>query len=269
MQLLHPEEPETQSQDALPVSEEVGTVEPEGNEGLPGMAKGLARGHKARIRAQKAEIRGLRISKNKYARKYEVAKKRIAGLEDKVMKASRVHQQNLERQDKHIQAIEDELARAQELLSARTKELSGAQSFLSTTDRLPEAEVLGIVRDLNENIFQVATNLAEQWEKLALSLSARLSITPENSLDDFSRFYGPTLIRRSFQWDPTAVTYLVQSCLCYFVMDITSSWRCRDHGEELKILASVYERLFTSGKYPSQATSEIRLTLARGASNLS
>jgi hypothetical protein len=165
--------------------------------------------------------------------------------------------------------VEDELARAKELLSARTKELSGAQSFLSTTDRLSEAEVLGIVRDLNENVFQVAANLTEEWEKLALAGSTRFTIH-EKSFVHFLQFYGPTLVDRAYQWDPAAVTYLVQSCLCYFAMEITSSWRRGHDVGELKILGSVYERLSASGKYSSHAAaSEIQLTYARGASNLS
>lgn len=273
MQLPHSDKLVTRSQGPLPVSENGRASEPEESDGQQKTAESLVGRHEAKIHAQKAKIHVLRTSKEKYARKYEAAKKRIAGLEDTVRKASRIHQQNLERQDKHIQAIEDELALAQDLLSARTKELSGAQSFLSTTDRLSEAEVLCIVRDLNENIFQVTTNLAEEWEKLALSLPARLSITPENSLDNFSRFYGSTLIYRSFQWDPTAVTYLIQSCLCYFATEMTSSWRrSRNDGEELKILASVYEHLSAFGEHLSRAASGMRrltVTHARGASNIS
>ena len=44
------------------------------------------------------------------------------------------------------------------LLATRSAEPSGAQAPLSTTDRLSEVEVLSIVHDLNENIFQVTVN---------------------------------------------------------------------------------------------------------------
>jgi hypothetical protein len=67
---------------------------------------------------------------------------------------------------RRIQGLEERLKETEELLATRSAELSGAQTFLSTTDRLSEVEVLSIVRDLNENIFQVAVNLTEEWEKL-------------------------------------------------------------------------------------------------------
>ena len=66
----------------------------------------------------------------------------------------------------HARAMEQRLEEIDELSATRSAELSRAQTFLSTTDRLSEVEVLGIVQDLNENIYQVAVNWTDEWEKL-------------------------------------------------------------------------------------------------------
>ena len=221
---------------------------------------------KTRIDAQTAEIVRLRSSKEKYAKRYKETKERIMKLDHEIRDVSKEHEGALRRRDQRIREIADELARTKELLAARTTELSGAQSFLSTTDRLSEAEVLGIVRDLNENIFQVAANLTEEWEKLRSSQDRLFRLRKED-IDGLSEFYGPALVCHVLEQDPAAVTFLVQSCLCGLVARIASSWRLDDY-EELKVLGSVYRSLCASGGYTSSIASEIRLTHIRGTSNL-
>ena len=208
---------------------------------------------KAKISAQKAEILKLRTWKEKYTKKYAGAKERTAKLEHQIRKASEAHQETLEKRDQQIRAVADRLTRAEELLALRSAELSVAQSFLSTTDSLSEAEVLGIVRDLNENIFQVAANLTEEWEKLGSSRTGRFSVT-EHDVDALSLIYGPALIQSALKGDPTAVTFLVQSCLCHLATQIASSWR---HDQKLTMLESVHKRLSASSEYTSHATSGI------------
>lgn len=252
MQLPHSDELVTRSQGPLSASENGKTSESETSEELQTTAENPVGRHETRFNAQKAKIHVLKTSKEKYARKYEAAKKRIVRLESEMGRSSRVHQEDLEKRDEHIRVMEDELERTNELLSERTKELSGAQSFLSTTDRLSEAEVLGIVRDLNQNIFQAAANLSEEWEKLASTQSARV-IMSDKTLEDFSQFYGPIPIYRASQWDPVAVTFLVQVCLCHLSAQITTSWRCKRDGDQLGILSSIYKHLSAFGKYTSPA----------------
>ena len=246
MQLPHSKESETRSQETLPFSEDSGTSESEESEGLRRTAEEVVGRQMAKIDAQEAEIRELRASKESYVSKYEAAKERIAILEDEGRNSSRAYQEHLGERDQRIKAMEDELARAKDLLSARTKELSGAQSFLSTTDRLSEAEALRIVRNLNETIFQAAANLAEELERLASTvLSTRVTVSSK-TLGEISEFYGRTLIHGAFNLDSVAMTYLVQSCLCCLAAKVASSWR--HSGGEFRVLASVYERLSASGK---------------------
>ena len=71
------------------------------------------------------------------------------------------------------------LKQTEELLETRSAELSGAHTFLSTEGCLSKMEVLNTVRDLSENIYQVAVRLAEEWEKLDPSqVTSRMDVDP-------------------------------------------------------------------------------------------
>lgn len=206
--------------------------------------------HRATIDAQRAEIVQLKIWKEKYTKKYKAAEEQIAELEDKIEDDSKSHREVLKKRDQRIRAMEDELAQTKGLLAARSTELSRAQSFLSTADRLSEAEVLGIVRDLNENVFQVAAKLAEEWEKSRAELRFTKCNMPKETVDAMSRSYGHTLIRHVVSRDPAAVAFLIQSCLCSLATELTSSWR-HDNCEEPMALGTVYQQLLASGGYTS------------------
>ena len=222
---------------------------------------------KSTIDIQRAEIFQLKSWKERYTRKYQTVKTQNAAMEDKIEDISKTHRDTLKQRDQRIRAVEDELARTKdelsrtkdelartkdglartkELLAARSIELSGAQSFLSTKDRLSEAEVLGIVRDLNENIFQLAAKLTEEWEKYKSKAYGKIRI-PKDSVKAFSQLYGAALIVHALDRDPTAVTFLLQSCLCLSVTQISSSWR-RDSYEDMETLESIYQNLSASGR---------------------
>ena len=90
---------------------------------------------------------------------------RIAKLESNVRKVRGDYDGAM----KQNRAITERLKQSEELSAARSAELSGTHAILSTTDRLSEVEVLEVVRDLNENIFQVAVRLTDEWGKLESS----------------------------------------------------------------------------------------------------
>jgi hypothetical protein len=80
---------------------------------------------------------------------------------------------------------------------------------------LSEAQVLSIVRHPNENLFQVAVNLVEEWE--------RLESSPVTGQMD-AGFRVPVLVRLTCNHDLTGLTFLLQSRLCSWVAGITSTW---------------------------------------------
>jgi len=164
----------------------------------------------------------------------------IRGLEHKIEAMRISHRADMEGKIKDIQEVEERLKQTEGLLEARSEELSGTQTFLSTSDRLSEVEVLGIVRDLNENVYQVAVKLTEEWEKLESSKA-----TGRMDVDPTSKPRAPVLVQLARNRDPLGLTLLLQSCLCYLVVNMTSSW---DPHQELALLGSVYQSLSASGE---------------------
>ena len=166
---------------------------------------------------------------------------RIAKLERDIAEMHSSRQEAAEAQALQARPMEERLRQTEKLLEARTAELSGAQTFLSTADRLSEMEVLSIVRDLNENIYQVAVSLTEGWEKLESSQA-----TGRIEIDPTSQPRVLVLVQLARNRDLTGLTFLLQSCLCYHAVDMTSGWV---RNRELGVLKSVYQRLSASGKY--------------------
>ena len=167
-----------------------------------------------------------------------------------------VHQRALEEQARQARALEERLKRTEELLAARSAELSETRTFLSTTDRLSEVEALGIVRDLNENIFQVAVSLADEWEKLEPSQA-----TSRMDIDPASLPSGSALIQLARNRDLMGLTYLLQSCLCSQAAKMTSSW---SRHRELVTLKSVHERLSASGEHHNFSPRECFTDVSQG-----
>jgi len=162
----------------------------------------------------------------------------ITRLEHEIAGIQRSRQEAVEAQVRQTRAAQEQLKQTKELLDARTAELSGAQTFLSTADRLSEMEVLSIVRDLNEKIYQVAVSLTEGWEKLEPPQA-----TGQMEVDPAPQPHVLVLIQLARKRDLTGLTYLIQSFLCYQVMTMTSSWT---YNRDLGVLKHVYQKLSAS-----------------------
>ena len=185
-----------------------------------GVPKGLAI-------EQKAEI--LRLEE-KLTVECRARDNRIAELE-----------QEMEVQARQARSMQERLKKTEELLQARTAEPSEAQTFSSKVDRLSEMEVLDIVRDLNENIYQVAIILTGAWEKLESSQT-----TGPTEVDLTSQRRDPVLVQLARKRDLTGLTFLLQSFLCHQAVDMTSSWA---HSREFGALEYVYQCLSASSKH--------------------
>ena len=267
----------TQPQEPPRSSEKGKTPEPDGVDRRQKATEGLAGVYKAKLNLQEVENSTPRNRKERDSTLFRAAVKQI----------EEVLREALEKQDQQIQAMSDEQTRAEDELArvkselARTKaelaktkvelaeandistakstELAKAQSLLSMTDRISEAEVLEIVRDLNENIIQLAANLTDEWRRLRSPQPNSRTIFTKQELDAFMQLHGRPLVRRVRNRDPPAVAFLVQSCLCYAVTQITLGWR-RDLSDERPWrLGSVYKRLSTDGKHTSHAAIEVIL----------
>jgi N-acyl-L-homoserine lactone synthetase len=166
---------------------------------------------------------------------------RIEELEQKIAGMRSSWAEIMEAEAGKARTVQKRLKQTEELLETRTAELSGAQAFLSTADRLSEMEVLSIVRDLNENIYQVAVSLTEEWEKLEPpQATARMNPDPTPQ----PRVH--VLVQLARNRDLTGLTYLLQLHLCYQAMNMTSSWA---RNPDLGTLKQVYQSLSASGEH--------------------
>ena len=258
MPIDSPETRPIESQQPLPLPKDGRTPEPEGVKAQWDEIGGLVERQKAELDAQSAQILELKASKERYVKGYRTAKGRIDLLRDKIEEISRARRETSETLDQRVRTLEGELKHTKALLAMKSTDLSALEPFFRLTDGVAEDEVLFIVRDLNEHIFQVAANLTDGWEKLRSQSSYRKTITDEE-VEAFSQSYGPVLVQKVHRRSPTAVTYLIQSCFCDLVTQLTSSWR---HDKELSVLASVYKRLSATGKHRSHVTSQTRATHA-------
>jgi len=161
----------------------------------------------------------------------DIAKMRVSSRE-----AAEAHAQQ-------VRAIQERSNQKEELLEVRFAELSGAQTFLSTADRLSKTEVLDIVRDLSENIYQVAVSLTEGWEKLQPP-PPQVTDRMDANLTFQSRV--PVLVQLARKRDSTGLTFLLQSCLCSQAVSMTSRW---DNRRELELLKYVYKHVSASGEH--------------------
>ena len=186
--------------------------------------------------------------RNSWQEAEEKLKGKLESREDKISKLDH----NLEemrsswQEAEHVRArqaqgMQEQLKRIEELLTTKPAELFEERAFLSTADRLSEMEVLSIVRELNENIYQVAACLTEGWMEMESSKppdKAELDLTSQQRL--------PTLVQLARNRDLTGLTFLIQLHLCYYATKMTSSWA---HDKDFVLIKDIYQRLSASGEY--------------------
>ena len=210
----------------------MGKAQKGGDAAESGEMEGLVDALKRLFDKEKAEKMVLKLGMGKLEAEGKAKDERIRKLEHE----NRKMRDFAESQTKRIQATEEKLKQTEELLVTRSAKLLEVKT-LSMEDRLSEAEVLGIVRGLNENIYQVAVKLTEEWEKLPPPKATNRKDARDARL--------PALIRRVRNRDPSSLTFLLQSRLCHQAANMTSSWGVR---QELGVLESIYKRLSTSGE---------------------
>ena len=190
---------------------------------------------------QEAEVVRLTMEEERLVGRCRRKDGHITKLERDIRHIHRSYQEEVQRRTHQIQALEERLKKSEELSARRSAELSETRTFLSTTDGLSEAEVLSIVRDLNEHIYQVAVGLTEELENLEpLPATSRMDVDPISR-----RAHTSAVARPASNQDLTGWTFRLQSYLCSQAVKMTSSWGRR---REFAILEPVYQRLSTSGE---------------------
>lgn len=120
-----------------------------------------------------------------------------------------------------MQVLTGRLSEKDKLLSERTTELSAAQAFLTRVDAVSEAEVVGMVENLNTLVSSASGALSatlDQREPIPGSL------VNEPDFKQARDYFGDPMFEEVAARNPVAVTLAVEMYLVQFVERVTSGW---------------------------------------------
>ncbi|KZP20067.1 hypothetical protein FIBSPDRAFT_1045132 [Athelia psychrophila] len=167
-----------------------------------------------------------------------------------------------------IASVRAELGSALKLLDDRTRELKGAQPFLTKTDSLSGAEAMGLVQALNADIFQLAAFMSDSFQPATIETPA--DEDPKGAHHRIKRHLGDQLVvslnTLSHTDDPTILQMALQCYLVRVSQDITSDWTF----DGTLVLAELYEQVRNSedqavaGRWRALSRSHLRHLSAGG-----
>jgi len=123
-----------------------------------------------------------------------------------------------------------------------TTELNAAQAFLTKVDAVSEAEVMGMVENLNTLIASASDVLSDTWDQRK-PIPGTLVEDPD--LKQIRDYFGNLMFEQIAARNPFAVTLAIQMYLGHFVERVTSGW---GGGEVAGILGKIYGMISTKGK---------------------
>ena len=128
------------------------------------------------------------------------------------------------------------------LLTERTTELNAAQAFLTRVDAVSEAEVVGMVDNLNTLISSASGALSDVWDQRDPVPGTLVDdLDSEQVRDNFGELMSEQIAARN----SVAVTLAIQMCLVYFIERVTSSW---GDGAVAGALGEIYGMISTKGR---------------------
>ena len=141
-----------------------------------------------------------------------------------------------------VQELSARLFEKDKLLSERTAELSAAQAFLTRVDAVSEAEVVGMVENLNTLISSTSGALSDTWDQRAPVPGALIEEPGAGQIRDY---FGNLVFEQITLRNPVAVTLAVEMHLVQSVERVISGW---GGGDGAGTMGERYGRIFTEGK---------------------
>ena len=142
----------------------------------------------------------------------------------------------------HVQELSARLSEKDKLLSERTAELSAAQAFLTRVDAVSEAEVVGMVENLNTLISSASGTLSDTWDQRTPVPGALIEEPGAGKIRDY---FGSLVFEQVTLRNPVAVTLAVEMYLVQFVEQVTSGW---GGGDAARTMGEIYGKISTEGK---------------------
>ncbi|PFH47368.1 hypothetical protein AMATHDRAFT_67867 [Amanita thiersii Skay4041] len=130
---------------------------------------------------------------------------------------------------RELDTTKDKYKQTQDLLNTRSSELKAAQTFLMTTDKLSNVDVIKLVEALNAEILQTSALVADafQFEAKAengYEVSEELDEVLERATEIVGRRMVRLLTSAEHKEDPILVQIAIQAGLCAYAHWIISSW---------------------------------------------
>jgi hypothetical protein len=128
------------------------------------------------------------------------------------------------------------------LLLERTTELKAAQAFLTKADDVSEAELVGMVENLNCLISSASGALLVALDQEDLVLGTRVE---DPDLKQANENLGSSTLGQVAVRNPTVITLAVQRHCCNFIERVTSGW---GGGQAAWTLNEIYGMISTKGE---------------------
>lgn len=129
-----------------------------------------------------------------------------------------------------------------QLLSERTTELNAAQAFLTKVDAVSEAEVVGMVENLNTLISSVSGALSAAWDQQE---PVPGTLVEETGFKQIRDYLGDAMFEQMVAGNSVAVNLAVNTCIVQFAEQVISGW---GGGEAAGTLAEIYRMISTEGE---------------------
>ena len=134
-----------------------------------------------------------------------------------------------------------------DLLELRTNELTHAQTFLSRTDNVSHAQVLGMVEKLNDLSFQLASRIVDSTTFPANSRSrssdGQASIKPL-----LGEALTELLVFERHDEDPILMQVALQAVISNVSSELIRKWNFVLKPDEEQLLSHIHDKLFDLGE---------------------
>jgi len=141
-----------------------------------------------------------------------------------------------------IQELTARLDEKDKLLMERMTELNAAQAFLKRDDAVSEAEVVGMVDNLNALISSASSALLDTWGQRD---PVPGTLVDNHDSEQIRDNFGDLMCDQIAARNTVAVTLAIQMCLVYFIERVTSGW---GGGAVAGTLGEIYGMVSAEGK---------------------
>jgi hypothetical protein len=141
-----------------------------------------------------------------------------------------------------VARVQERLDDKDKLLSERTAELTAAQAFLSRVDAVSDAEVVGMVENLNALIDSASGAISDTWDQRE---PVSETVIEESDAKKIRDDFGNSMVEQISAGNAIAVTLAINAYLIHFVRRIILGW---GGGDAAGILGEIYGIISTKGK---------------------